>query len=97
MINREKDGLVLCATVYCEETGRFMEVLTTEPGVQLYTGNFLDGSQVGKSGAAYERRTGLCLETQHHPDSPNQPNFPSTELRPGEEYFTKTVFKFSVK
>ena len=97
VINREKDGLVLCATVYCEETGRFMEVLTTEPGVQLYTGNFLNGSQVGKSGLAYERRTGLCLETQHYPDSPNQPNFPSTVLRPGEEYNTKTVFKFSVK
>jgi aldose 1-epimerase len=74
-----------------------MEVLTTEPGVQLYIGNFLDGTQVGKSGVAYERRTGLCLETQHYPDSPNQPNFPSTVLRPGEEYFTLTVFKFSVK
>lgn len=97
VINREKNGLELCATVYCEETGRFMEVLTTEPGVQLYIGNFLDGSQVGKSGVAYERRTGLCLETQHYPDSPNQPNFPSTVLRPGEEYFTLTVFKFSVK
>jgi aldose 1-epimerase len=74
-----------------------MEVLTTEPGVQLYIGNFLNGSQVGKSGVAYEHRTGLCLETQHYPDSPNQPDFPSTVLRPGEEYNTKTVFKFSVK
>ena len=97
VINRKGDGLELCATVYCEETGRVMEVLTTEPGVQLYIGNFLNGSQVGKSGAAYERRTGLCLETQHYPDSPNQPNFPSTVLRPGDEYFTLTVFKFSVK
>ena len=97
VINKEKDGLELCATVFCEETGRFMEVLTTEPGVQLYIGNFLDGSQTGKSGAAYGRRTGLCLETQHYPDSPNQPDFPSTVLRPGEEYNTKTVFKFSVK
>ncbi len=97
VINKEKEGLELCATVYCEETGRFMEVLTTEPGVQLYIGNFLDGSQVGKSGAAYEHRSGLCLETQHYPDSPNQPDFPSTVLRPGEEYYTKTVFKFSVK
>ena len=96
-ITREGDDLELCATVYCEETGRFMEVLTTEPGVQLYTGNFLNVSQVGKSALAYERRTGLCLETQHYPDSPNQPNFPSTVLRPGEEYNTKTVFKFSVK
>ena len=97
VLNREGDELELCATVYCEETGRFMEVFTTEPGVQLYVGNFLDGSQIGKSGAAYEHRTGLCLETQHYPDSPNQPNFPSTVLRPGEEYYTKTVFKFSVK
>jgi len=97
VINKEKDGLELCATVYCEETGRFMEVLTTEPGVQLYIGNFLNGSQVGKSGAAYERRSGLCLETQHYPDSPNQPDFPSTVLRPGEEFFSLTVFKFSVK
>jgi aldose 1-epimerase len=97
VINRGGNGLELCATVYCEKTGRFMEVFTTEPGVQLYIGNFLDGSQVGKSGIAYEKRTGLCLETQHYPDSPNQPNFPSTELRPGEEYHTKTVFKFLVK
>jgi len=97
VINKEKEGLELCATVYCEETGRVMEVLTTEPGVQLYIGNFLNGSQVGKSGVAYEKRTGLCLETQHYPDSPNQPDFPNTVLRPGEEYYTKTVFKFSVK
>ncbi len=97
VINKEKDGLELCATVYCEETGRFMEVLTTEPGVQLYIGNFLNGSQVGKSGVSYEKRTGLCLETQHYPDSPNQLDFPSTVLRPGEEYYSKTVFKFSVK
>jgi len=97
VIKKEKDGLELCATVYCEETGRFMEVLTTEPGVQLYIGNFLNGSQVGKSGVAYEKRSGLCLETQHYPDSPNQPDFPSTVLRPDEEYFSLTVFKFSVK
>jgi aldose 1-epimerase len=97
VINKEKDGLELCATVYCEETGRFMEVFTTEPGVQLYIGNFLDGSQVGKSGAAYPKRSGLCLETQHYPDSPNQADFPSTVLRPGEEFFSLTVFKFSMK
>jgi aldose 1-epimerase len=97
VISKEMDGLELCATVYCQETGRFMEVLTTEPGVQLYIGNFLDGSQIGKSGAVYQRRSGLCLETQHYPDSPNQPNFPSTVLRPGEQYYTLTVFKFSVK
>jgi aldose 1-epimerase len=97
VINKEKDALERCATVYCEETGRFMEVFTTEPGVQLYIGNFLNGSQVGKSGVAYQKRTGLCLETQHYPDSPNQPNFPSTVLRPGEEYNTRTAFRFSAK
>ena len=68
-----------------------LEVLTTEPGVQFYTGNFLDGSVVGKGGKAYERRSGFCLETQHFPDSPNQPSFPSTVLRPGQTYRTTTT------
>jgi aldose 1-epimerase len=68
-------------------------VITQEPGVQFYSANFLDGSLVGKSGA-YERRHAFCLEPQHYPDSPNQQQFPSTLLRPGEEYKTKTIFKF---
>lgn len=94
----EKDKeLKLAATVYSDKTGRFLEVLTTEPGVQFYCGNFLDGSHVGKSGVAYEHRGGLCLETQHFPDSPNHPNFPTTVLNPGEEYYQKTVFRFSTR
>ena len=67
---------------------------TTEPGVQLYTGNFLDGTLTGKGGRVYGRRSGFCLETQHYPDSPNRPEFPSTILRPGETYESRTVFKF---
>jgi aldose 1-epimerase len=77
-------------------SGRTMEVSTTEPGVQFYSGNFLDGSITGKSGRAYGRRHGFCLETQHFPDSPNHPNFPSTILRPGETYRSTTVFAFGV-
>lgn len=78
-------------------SGRVMEVFTTEPGVQLYTGNNLDGHLVGKYSAKYTKRSGFCLETQHYPDSPNKPNFPSTVLRPGETYTSKTVYQFSVK
>lgn len=78
-------------------SGRVMEVFTTEPGVQFYTGNNLDGHLIGKYGAKYNKRTGFCLETQHYPDSPNKPNFPSTVLRPGETYTSKTVYQFSVK
>lgn len=85
------------ATLYEPTTGRMMEVYTTEPGVQFYAGNFLDGSLIGKGGKAYQFRSGMCLETQHFPNSPNTPNFPSTILKPGEEYRTGTVFRFSVK
>lgn len=91
------DGLVLAARVYEPTTGRVMEVTTTEPGVQFYSGNFLDGTLTGKGGHVYGHRSGLCLETQHYPDSPNQPDFPSTILRPGEEHDTRTVFTFSVR
>jgi aldose 1-epimerase len=76
-------------------TGRVMEISTTEPGVQFYSGNFLDGTFTGKAGHVYRHRYGLCLETQHFPDSPNQPSFPSTILRPGAEYRSKTVLAFS--
>ena len=72
-----------------------LEVLTTQPGVQLYTGNFLDGSIIGKSGRPYGRRNAFCLETQHYPDSPNQPKFPSVVLRPGQTYHETTVFRFT--
>ncbi len=85
------------ATVYEPVTGRVMEVLTTEPGIQFYSGNFLDGSAIGKGGKAYEYRTGFCLETQHYPDSPNKPDFPSTELNPGETYRTTTIYQFSAR
>ena len=91
------DSLTLAARVYEPTSGRVMEVLTTEPGVQFYTGNFLDGSLTGKNGTVYEHRTGLCLETQHFPDSPNQPDFPSTILQPGEEYNSTTVYRFTTR
>lgn len=87
-------GLVHAARVTEPTTGRSLDIFTTEPGIQLYSGNFLDGSITGKRGQVYHRRFGLCLETQHYPDSPNHPNFPSTILRPGEEYRSRTVFAF---
>ena len=77
-------------------SGRTLDVSTTEPGLQFYTGNFLDGSLIGKGGRPYGKRSGLCLETQHYPDTPNQPNFPTTLIRPGEDYRTQTVFTFDV-
>jgi aldose 1-epimerase len=94
----EKDSdLTLAAEVYEPSSGRVMEVHTTEPGIQFYCGNFLDGRLKGKSGRAYVHRGGFCLETQHFPDSPNQPNFPSTILKPGEQLTSQTVFKFSTR
>jgi aldose 1-epimerase len=90
-------GLVKAAEVYEPTSGRVMEVLTTEPGVQFYSGNFLDGTEKGKGGQAYQYRTGLALETQHYPDSPNKPNFPSTTLKPGQKYSTTTVYRFSAR
>ncbi|QJW90346.1 galactose mutarotase [Spirosoma taeanense] len=89
--------LKLGATVYEPESGRFMEMFTTEPAVQLYTANHLNGKLQGKEGVLFTRRFGLCLETEHFPDSPNHPNFPTTTLRPGEAYQSTTVYKFSVK
>lgn len=97
VLDREGPGLELAATVHEQSTGRFLEVLTTEPGLQFYSGNFLDGTNIGKYGVKYEYRTGFCLETQHYPDSPNRPDFPSTVLRPGENYASSTVYRFSVK
>src|SRR5208283_106809 len=87
--------LAEAAEVYEPSTGRILQVLTDQPGVQLYTGNFLDGTITGKEGRVYQRRFGLCLETQHYPDSPNHPSFPTTELKPGEKFHSVTVFKFS--
>jgi aldose 1-epimerase len=97
VLNRSGEGLQLAARVVEPKTGRTVEVRTTEPGLQFYTGNFLDGTLTGKGGTVYKRRTGFCLETQHFPDSPNKPNFPSTILEPGREYKTQTVFAFGVR
>lgn len=85
------------ASLYDPQSGRLMEVLTDQPGLQFYSGNFLDGSITGKSGIIYTHRTGLCLEAQHFPDSPNKPNFPSVVLKPGEVYRQTTIYKFSTK
>lgn len=95
VLNRAGPGLVSAARVHEPGSGRTLEVLTTEPGVQFYTGNVLDGSVVGKGGVRHGRRAGLCLETQHFPDSPNQPAFPATILRPGERYAQTTVYRFA--
>jgi aldose 1-epimerase len=96
VLNNYNGSMQQAAQVYELTTGRVIEVLTTEPGVQLYSGNFLDGTIIGKTGVKYKRRTGFCLETQHFPDSPNKPDFPSTVLKPGEKYKTTTVYKFSI-
>lgn len=97
VINKKPGELAFVASAFEPESGRYMEVFTTEPGVQFYTGNHLKGTEIGNSGVAYGPRTGFCLETQHFPDSPNQPNFPSTLLNPEEVYTSTTIYKFSVK
>jgi aldose 1-epimerase len=96
VFNRTGPGLVHVARVTEPVSGRTLDVSTTEPGVQFYSGNFLDGTITGKGGHVYERRNGFCLETQHYPDSPNHANFPSTILRPGSPYRSQTVFSFGV-
>jgi aldose 1-epimerase len=89
--------LVLAARAYEPSSGRIIEISTDQPGVQFYTGNFLDGTVTGKRGHVYKRRYGLCFETQHFPDSPNHPEFPSTVLRPGETFHSRTIWRFSAK
>ncbi len=91
------DSLFAAATVLEPHSGRVLELATTEPGAQFYSGNFLAGAFSGKNGCAYPRRGGFCLETQHFPDSPNQPGFPSTILRPGQQFRSSTVFRFSTQ
>lgn len=95
VLNRAGTELQLAARATESTTGRVLEVLTTEPGVQLYTGNFLDGTLTGRGGVQYARRSAFCLETQHFPDSPNKPQFPTVVLTPGATYKTTTVFRFS--
>jgi aldose 1-epimerase len=99
ILNKDQNGheMTFCASVYEPVSGRFLECFTTEPTVQLYTGNFLNGTIIGKSGKPYNFRNGICLETQHYPDSPHHPEFPNTLLKPGETLKSTTLYKFSVK
>ncbi len=97
VLKQQNGKLSLAAIVYEPTCGRYLEVLTTEPGLQFYSGNFLDGKLIGKSGSPYQLRNGFCLETQHYPDSPNQPAFPSTILKPGKTLKSSTVYRFSTK
>ena len=94
---KNSEGLIVAAKVSEPESGRIMEVFTSEPGVQFYGGNFMDGKTIGKNGGSYDYRGAICLETQHFPDSPNKKNFPSTLLGPGEEYSSICIYKFSVE
>ena len=97
VLNRRDRALILAARVYEPASGRQMEVWTSEPGLQFYSGNFLDGTSNGKEGRGYHCRHGFCLETQHFPDSPNQPQFPNTILRPGDTYASETIYRFAFK
>lgn len=97
VLDNQNGKLSLAATVHEPTTGRTLEVHTTEPGLQFYCGNFLDGKLTGKSGKPYNFRNGFCLETQHYPDSPNQPSFPSTILQPGKTLKSTTVYQFGAK
>jgi aldose 1-epimerase len=97
VLNKPADALGLAARVSDATSGRVMEVFTTEPGIQFYTGNFLDGSLTGKGGWVYQRRNGLCLEPQHFPDSPNRPEFPSTVLKAGQTRGSAIVYRFSTR
>lgn len=97
VLRESSEPLKLACELYDPKSGRKMAIYTTEPGLQFYSGNFLDGSIIGKGGRPYIKHAGLCLETQHFPDSPNHPNFPSTVLRPGQKYQSTTIHRFSVK
>jgi aldose 1-epimerase len=97
VINGRAGVMRLAATAYEANSGRVMQVWTTEPGMQFYTGNFLDGTLTGKSGKIYQRRYGFCFETQHYPDAPNQPSFPTTTLKKGQTLKSTTIYRFSAK
>ena len=97
VLNTSRDITQLAATVYSPVTGIQLEVYTTEPGVQVYTGNFLAGTDTGKYGAVYNKRNAICLETQKYPDTPNKPDWPSATLEPGDKYTSRCIYKFTVK
>ena len=97
VLNNQDQGLRFVASAYDSSTGRLLEVFSDQPGIQFYSGNFLDGSLKSKIGGTYDFRSGFCLETQHYPNSPNEKSFPSVTLNPGEKYETETIFKFSSK
>ena len=97
VINKDKNDLTLAALLFDPSSGRVMEVKTTEPAIQVYTANSLTGRDIGKGGKSYGKWSSICLETQHFPDSPNHPNFPSTVLEPGDDYVSTTIYKFSTK
>jgi aldose 1-epimerase len=97
VLNKKEGEMAVAAEVYEPTTGRLVTVSTTEPGIQFYSGNFLDGTITGKGGKVYKNRFALCLETQHYPDSPNKPSFPSTILKPGQTYKTTTIYRFSTR
>jgi aldose 1-epimerase len=94
VLSKGETAMGLAARVFEPRSGRIMEIYTTEPGIQFYSGNFLDGTITGKSGKVYPKHSGFCLEMQHFPDSPNKPNFPSTILQPGRIYKSLTIHKF---
>ena len=97
VLNQPGKAMILAARVYAPQSGRVLTVYTDQPGVQLYTGNFLNGTTVGKGGKVYRHRDAFCLETQHYPDSPNHPKYPTTELKPGQTYHYTTLYKFSTR
>lgn len=97
VLSNQEEGIRFVASAFEPKSGRYLEVFSDEPGIQFYSGNFLDGTLPSKNNGSYEFRSGFCLETQHFPDSPNQKNFPSVILRPEEEYTSQTIFKLSVK
>ena len=97
ILNKANDKMSIAATAFDKNSGRVLQVATEEPGVQFYIGNFLDGSLPAKGGGTYGKRSGFCLETQHYPDSPNRPEFPTTRLNPGEVYFTRTTFSLTTR
>ncbi|MDE6768508.1 MAG: galactose-1-epimerase, partial [Muribaculaceae bacterium] len=97
VLDNNNDIAVKAAELYSPATGIVLDVYTNEPGVQIYSGNFLDGSVTGKKGIAYNQHAGICLETQHYPDAPNKPQWPSVRLNPGDTYNSHCIYKFSVK